>query len=96
MSNPIKVLPRGALVEKELKEQEEKTQFVGEKEAFGKEVNRRLTEEEGVSIYEQIGILRKALAEMGCNDPEFVAFNNKVENIKAKIRAEENEHRMED
>ena len=95
MPNPIKMMPRGALIEKELKEQEEKTQFVGESAEFGKEVNRRLTEE-GISIYEQIGILRKALVEMGCTDPEFVAFNAKVENIKAQIRAEENENHMGD
>lgn len=90
MANPIKMLPRGALLEKELKEQEEKTQFVGENEAFGKEVNRRLTEQ-GISIYEQIGILRKALVSMGCTDEEFVAFNALVESIKEEIRAEENE-----
>lgn len=90
MPNPIKMLPREALIEKELKEQEEKTQFVGENQEFGKEVNRRLTAQ-GVSIYEQIGILRKALVAMGCNDADFVAFNALVEQIKEDIRAEEAE-----
>ena len=61
MPNPIKMMPRGALIEKELKEQEEKTQFVGESAEFGKEVNRRLTEE-GISIYEQIGIQSSLLS----------------------------------
>lgn len=95
MANPVKMLPRQALIEKELKEQEAKTQFVGESVKFGKEVNRRLTEE-GISIYEQIGILRKALVSMGCTDPEFVAFNAKVEQIKEEVRAEQNEHHMGD
>lgn len=66
----------------------ERTEFVNEGTEFGKEVNRRLTER-GISIYEQIGILRKALKSMGCSDEEFVAFDNLVEEIKAEIREEQ-------
>ena len=66
----------------------ERTEFVNESTEFGKEVNRRLTER-GVSPYEQIGILRKALKSMGCNDPEFLAFDALVESIKEEIRLEQ-------
>jgi len=37
------------------------------------------------SLSTQIAILRKALAKMGCDDPDFVVFNNRVEEIKKEI-----------
>lgn len=90
--NKVPVMKPERLLEKQMAEEQEKTQFVGESTEFGKEVNRRLTER-GISIYEQIGIIRKALKIMGCTYPEFVAFDALVEEIKAEIEEEqENEH----
>ena len=89
--NKVPVMKPERLLEKQMAEEQEKTQFVGESTEFGKEVNRRLTER-GISPYEQIGILRKAIKSLGCTDEEFLAFDALVEEIKAEIRAEENEH----
>lgn len=86
-----KVIPGAQFMQKQVVEMDERTQFVGENEAFGKEVNRRLNDVHHLSIYEQIGILRKAIKSIGCADEEFVAFDALVEEIKAEIRAEEQE-----
>ncbi len=86
----MKHVPLSRQVEEVEQKFDEKTEFVEESTEFGKEVNRRLTER-GFSVYEQIGILRKALKSMGCRDAEFVAFDELVEYIKAEIRAEQDE-----
>lgn len=86
-----KVIPGAQFMQKQVVEMDERTQFVGENEAFGKEVNRRLNDVHHLSIYEQIGILRKAIKTMGCVDEEFVAFDTLVEEVKAEVRAEQNE-----
>lgn len=88
----MKHVPVSRQVEEVEQKFDDKTEFVNESTEFGKEVNRRLTER-GISIYEQIGIIRKALKIMGCTYPEFVAFDALVEEIKAEIEEEqENEH----
>lgn len=88
----MKHIPVSRQVEEVEQKFDGKTEFVNESTEFGKEVNRRLTER-GISIYEQIGIIRKALKNMGCTYPEFVAFDALVDEIKAEIEEEqENEH----
>ncbi len=87
----MKHVPVSRQVEEVEQKFDGKTEFVNESTEFGKEVNRRLTER-GISIYEQIGILRKAIKSLGCTDAEFLAFDALVEEIKGEIRAEENEH----
>lgn len=87
----VEMKTRAEALAEEALVQGRKAEFVGESTEFGKEVNRRLTEK-GISPYEQIGILRKALKSMGCRDAEFIAFDELVESIKAEIRAEQDEH----
>lgn len=92
----VETLTASQFLQKQVVEMDERTQFVGEKMAFGKEVNRRLTED-GVSPYEQLGIMRKAIMHLITkhgdeNDPElaeFIAFDEKVEQIKSDIHAEQ-------
>jgi hypothetical protein len=42
------------------------------------------------TLTQEIAIIRKSLAHMGCDLPEFVEWNNAVESAKAKVNEEHN------
>lgn len=59
-------------------------EFIFDKEDRNKAINEAVCSE--FSLSTQIAILRKALVSMGCEDTEFVAFNDRVEEIKREIK----------
>lgn len=73
----------------------ENIEFIGEKGKKAKDINRGI-KDHGYSRSHENAILRKAIAYIVSNfhlenDPhlrEFIAYNNEVEYVKAKIKAE--------
>ena len=59
-------------------------EFIFDKEERNEKINKAVCSEYSLST--QIAILRKALVGVGCQDAEFVAFNNRVEEIKREIK----------
>lgn len=58
-------------------------QFIFDREERSLKINETICNEYSLST--QIAILRKAIASMGCREKEFVAFNQRVEEIKGEI-----------
>lgn len=57
-------------------------EFIFDKEERNESINKAVCSEYSLST--QIAILRKAIASMGCENIDFINFNNRVEEIKKK------------
>ena len=71
------------MLEQKLGLERAETEFAKDKDERYKKINEEVCKE--FSLSTQIAILRKALKYMGCDEPEFLAFFDRVEEIKASI-----------
>lgn len=69
-----------------LDKEEKDMSFAKDQVERNKKINDKIGEE--FSLSTQIAILRKAIYSLGCIEPTFIAFNERVEEIKREIDQE--------
>lgn len=85
MGLPV-IKTRVEAVADEALEQSRKAEFVGEKVARSKEINRKVRER--YSLSDELAIMRKALAKLGIDYPQLEEYNDYVEKCKQEVEDE--------
>jgi len=85
MGLPV-IKTRVEAVADEALEQSRKAEFVGEKVARSKEINRKVRER--YSLSDELAIMRKALAKLGIDYPQLEEYNAFVEQCKQEVEDE--------
>ena len=85
MGLPV-IKKRVEAVADEALEQSRKAEFVGEKVARSKEINRKIRER--YSLSDELAIMRKALAKLGIDYSQLEEYNDYVEKCKQEVEDE--------